>query len=242
MVSRDLVSWKTTTAPAIDARACTYANGIYVMVGRGGAIFTSTDGFAWTKRTSGSTRDLLAVTYGRGLFVATGCYGEILSSPNGTTWTRRTTSLTGVAVDIGGVAYGNGRFVAYYVGYPVPTAGIVTSLSGTTWTVGREFSASRQLSAIASNGTSFLAVTINGEAWTSTTGASWTRVRNEVSGDTPVAVAYGNGQYAIAGYYGKVWTTPDGTTWTPRVSGAPGDYYGLDLRMVTSSPLGGSDC
>ena len=227
MVSRDLTSWTTTTAPAINARGCTYANGLYVAVGLSGAIFTSTDGFAWTQRTSGITRDLVAVTYGGGVFVATGGYGEILSSPDGITWTRRTTSLTGAALTIGGVAYGNGRFVAFYTVTPGTTAGIVTSLNGTTWTVGGSFAASWYLSAIASNGTSFLAVTSRAEAWTSTTGTSWTKVHNEVSGDTSVALAYGSGQYAIAGYYGKLWTTPNGTTWTPRGSGAPSDYYGM---------------
>lgn len=39
-------------------RDVAYGNGIYVFVGDGGAIYTSTDLVSFTKRTSGTTFDL----------------------------------------------------------------------------------------------------------------------------------------------------------------------------------------
>ena len=56
--------------------------GLFVAVGRAGAILTSTDGATWTSRTSGVSTYLYSVTYSEtlGLFVAGGDSGVILNS------------------------------------------------------------------------------------------------------------------------------------------------------------------
>ena len=80
----------------------TVGNGLFVVVGEDGIIFTSSDGNSWTERTSGTSEDLYEVTYGNGLFVVVGENGTIITSPDEYFWTERT-SVT--SVDLFGVTY-----------------------------------------------------------------------------------------------------------------------------------------
>src|SRR5690606_20008532 len=57
--------------------------GMWVVVGDGGTILTSTNDTTWTSRTSGTTQHLRGVAYGDGLYVAVGLSGTILTSPDG---------------------------------------------------------------------------------------------------------------------------------------------------------------
>jgi hypothetical protein len=97
-----------------------HGGGTFVAIGNDingvGAIFTSTDGIRWAKVETGLSNSILmtGVTYGDNIFVVTGRDGSgsvILSSPDGTTWE----SISGPAVRIDRIAYGNGAFVG--VGY-----------------------------------------------------------------------------------------------------------------------------
>jgi len=122
--------------PGSDLYGVTYANGLYVAVGNNGTLATSRDQVHWTTQALVSDAGvsepcLFAVTYGGGLFVAVGTY--IWSSPDGVTWTFRPCS----AGPFGGVAYGNGRFVAAggsggYFNQSGPP-GLATSEDGITW-------------------------------------------------------------------------------------------------------------
>lgn len=61
-----------------------------VAAGTNGRLYTSTNGTAWTSRTSGSTADLLGVAHGGGRWVvvgqASGTEAFVITSVNGTTW------------------------------------------------------------------------------------------------------------------------------------------------------------
>jgi hypothetical protein len=85
-----------------------FGNGIFVAVGGGGTVLTSTDAFTWTSRPSGTTNDLRAVTFGPGFFMAVGAGGTVLTSEDGIVWELRTIGTAGFR----GVVYVNDTFLA----------------------------------------------------------------------------------------------------------------------------------
>jgi hypothetical protein len=63
---------------------------LWVVVGSGGMLRTSPDGYSWTPRTSGTTNSLnSADRSAAGIWVAVGNAGVILRSTNGTAWASR---------------------------------------------------------------------------------------------------------------------------------------------------------
>src|SRR5690606_32402124 len=109
-----------------ELRGVAYGNGLWVAVGNGGTIRTSTNGTSWTGRTSGTSNNLLDVAYANGLWVAAGWNGTILTSPDGTSWTSRS---SGTSRDLHCFAYANGLWVVVGLG-----GTILTSTNGTSWT------------------------------------------------------------------------------------------------------------
>ena len=69
--------------------------GMFVAVGGGGTVATSTNGTTWTERTSGIAAPLVQVCWNsnKGIFVAVGVAGNLITSTNGTTWTSRPQGL-----------------------------------------------------------------------------------------------------------------------------------------------------
>jgi hypothetical protein len=59
---------------------------IYIIVGTGGEILSSTDGIIWTKRNSGTGMKLFSVIWGEDRFIIVGKDGMILSSRDGIEW------------------------------------------------------------------------------------------------------------------------------------------------------------
>lgn len=101
--------------------AVTYGEGVYVAVGNGGAIYTSTDSLTWTSRTSGTASNLVAVAHNGTTFVTISSTYTAYSA-DGITWTSA--SLSGPSqlcvVDNQFFAF-NGTTTAY------------RSLDGVTW-------------------------------------------------------------------------------------------------------------
>lgn len=71
----------------ISAMDIAYGNGIYVLIGESGTIFTSKNLDNWTERKSGVNTRLVGISYGKGYFVVTGADGVILISQDGMNWT-----------------------------------------------------------------------------------------------------------------------------------------------------------
>ena len=110
LTSLDGISWTgRTTGTSGGLRGVACGQGLFVAVGREGAVATSPDGVSWTARTSGTTSDLMDVTYGRGLFVAVGERGTTLTSSDGVKWILQPSAT---ANNLNGIAFGNGRFIA----------------------------------------------------------------------------------------------------------------------------------
>ena len=98
-----------------------------VAVGENGLIMGSTDGAAWTTRSSGTTNWLTAVAYGGGQYIAVGDKGTVLLSPDSQAWVSIAQSAT--ASRLNNVIFAAGQYVA------VGEAGaIITSSDGLHWT------------------------------------------------------------------------------------------------------------
>lgn len=81
-----------TSGTAANLRDIVY-NGtdLYVVVGVGGVILTSSDAVVWVSRISGTSDDLVGIEYdGAGLYIAVGTDGAVRSSNDGISWTQQT--------------------------------------------------------------------------------------------------------------------------------------------------------
>jgi photosystem II stability/assembly factor-like uncharacterized protein len=114
-----------------DLYGVSYVNGIYVAVGAGGVLLTSTDGDTWALRTSNTSNDLHQVAFGASTYVAVGDAGTIVSSTDAATWALQTNPTVPATEDLRTICFGpDAQFIA------AGTAGtIVYSTTGlaTSW-------------------------------------------------------------------------------------------------------------
>lgn len=69
-----------------DINAVHYTNSLWVAVGDGGTILTSTNGTTWKEKKSYTSENLQAVYYANSLWVAVGSKGMIVTSKKGISW------------------------------------------------------------------------------------------------------------------------------------------------------------
>jgi hypothetical protein len=222
--------WLPRPVPSRSCYGITHGNGLFVTVGFGGTILTSTTGAAWTNQISGTTLSLQDVTCGNGLFVAVG--GEnvtniILTSLDGRMWTSRGSHGR---YPLNSVAYGNGGFVA------VGDAGVVmTSVDGISWVLGPGTRSTRCKIAYG-NGT-FVAVGYstgfsmpNESVQISTNGVTWTKVgpaaQEQPWTDDLQGAVFAGGFVAVGGA-GAILTSPDGNHWTRQQPITSESLYGV---------------
>ena len=192
-----------------------HGNGIFVVVGEAGTLYTSSDGDTWTWRSSGTNRSLRDVAYGGGTFVAVGEGGTILTSADGLAWTPQ---HSGTGRDLHGVGYGSDTFVA--VG---DRGSILTSPDGTTWTV-RDSGTHQLLKKVVYGSRIFVAVGGNGTILTSSDGEEWT-MRNSGTRGHLEGISYGKKTFVAAGE--AILTSPDGIEWTRRTIGTNHRIFGV---------------
>lgn len=190
----------------------------FVAVGSSGQIYTSTNGFSWTQRNSGTANNLHGVAAGNNLLVAVGDNGTVQTSPTGVTWTTRT---SGTSLALYSVVYSNGLYVA--VGQE---GTVVTSLDSFSWTV-QDSTVLNDLLSVTYGSAGFLAVGVNSTMVTSPDGINWTQQNPGAFGPFESAT-FGNGYYLVTGTNGLALTSPDGLNWTSRNVGATGGqtFYG----------------
>ena len=106
-------------------------NSIYVAVGRGGCILTSTDNITWTARNSTTPADLFAVTYTQGRFLAMGHNGAGVYSADGITWSAYNTGITNTvyAITAADIATGASTRVQAYDWSSLGVTGVASSVS-----------------------------------------------------------------------------------------------------------------
>jgi hypothetical protein len=132
----DGVNWTRMTCPVSCGlhdvtQGPAVTNSIYVAVGRGGAILTSTDNITWTARTSTTPADLFAVSYTGGRFLAMGQNGAGVYSTDGITWSTYTTGITNTVYAITGadIATGAPTRVQAYDWSSLGVTGVASSVS-----------------------------------------------------------------------------------------------------------------
>jgi photosystem II stability/assembly factor-like uncharacterized protein len=105
--------------------------GMWVMVGAGGVILTSTNLADWTARTSGTAQNLNCVRWVPFLsvFIAVGNAGVALSSSNGTSWSSITTDVGAGSANLQSVGFSSS--LVMIGGF---SAVIRTSPDGSAWT------------------------------------------------------------------------------------------------------------
>jgi hypothetical protein len=180
--------------------------GVYVTVGAGGTLFTSSDGVSWTTVNSGVTADLFGVAYGQGRYIAVGRGGAMLVSLDSATWT---TQASGTTSDLNAVVAGSSGLVAVGVG-----GTIVHSGDGGNWSAVTS-GTSQNLYGVgfsAFTGTYF-AVGAGGTLLSSPDGVVWTALNSGTTADLR-SIAHNGITYVAVGANGTILTSTDAATWS----------------------------
>lgn len=208
-----------------------FGNNLYVTVGKGGAILTTSDpeSVPWSVQQSGSTNSFTAVTFANRNFVAVGDAGTIVTSTEGTNWIRQTSGTRSLLKNL---AYGNGFFVV--VGFDT----ILSSPDGVTWTQQKVPSPASGIADVGYGNGIFVAVGFN-TILTSADGVTWTSQKCPTA--VPLtSVAFGNDLYVAVSLTGTVLTSPDAVTWKEIKANLPaGVYYDVISFKGTFVVIGG---
>jgi hypothetical protein len=100
-ISADGKSWQIKTLPGDGYPTTgTYANGHYVLMGRQGRAWSSSDAQNWQPIQTGANDTLWGVCWGSGRFVACGSGGKIVSSTDGSAWKEHSSGVTNSLIRI----------------------------------------------------------------------------------------------------------------------------------------------
>ena len=111
--SPDGMAWTSEINPAGTAKLddVAFGNGLFLAMGHGnGVVVTSPDGREWTEQTS-KAGGALEIIHDGTQFVALAAAGVFATSTNGASWVYPGPVPT-LYVDVGGIAFGNGTYVA----------------------------------------------------------------------------------------------------------------------------------
>lgn len=98
-------SWSNTvninTTQRLDAIIWAPApHNLFVAVGTGGVVFTTTNGIAWTERLTGFNVGLYSITYTNNQFVATGQNGHVITSTDLDNWKKETSGSSSALLNV----------------------------------------------------------------------------------------------------------------------------------------------
>ena len=233
-ISTNGVTW-TTFRHSTDYQAFCFGNGL--LVGLGGRVRWSVDGFAWTDGPGSINCYCSSIAFGLGQFVAVGLNGAIWTSSDLATWTQRNATVCPIVA----FAEGNGVSVGISRNFGV----IYSSQNQVDYTRRRDPGGS--LTSITFGQNLFVTVGIIGPL-ISNDGTNWTsvpapapgilyRVRFEQNlwvavGQSIISsengsnwvlrvqspgyltdLVYGDGRFVGCGWDGAIWSSADGTNW-----------------------------
>jgi hypothetical protein len=131
----DLWQWRNPLPSGNTRGRIAHLNGQYIVLTSGPGLLISTDGTNWTARTLPFDGSISQLAYGNGRYVVVGSEqsgGLIASSSDLVSWARYD---VGTPYALSGVGFGGGTFVAVGAGSNVNAGYVVTSTTGTNWTV-----------------------------------------------------------------------------------------------------------
>ena len=185
-----------------------------------GVVYTSPDGSSWTERHFAG-EELRDIATSSTVHVAVGDGGSIWRSTNGTSWSP---VASGTSIDIEGVSYGDGRFVAVGADTGGGPALVLTSTDGSSWddtSAGAGTASWQGFYDVQYCNDRFLASGWYSKIRHSTDGGTAFSTTRPLTEQVP-AFAYGNGIYFAAGEdttdfnvsYIRNLISTDGENWT----------------------------
>jgi len=201
---------------ANNMRGIAYSGSVYVAVGFGGTIFTSTTGTdSWTARTSGTALDLYNVIWDGTRFLVVGASGVMLNSTDGITWSNITVGSTQfnricknnstlyVAVGQGGGTY-------YTTGNPTV---------GANWTIAASGIATDSYAGCVSRNDTIWISGASGIVKSSSNGSAWA-TRADIGTQMLNMLIYDGTRFVASGAGGTVLTSTNGRTdWAQSTTG-----------------------
>lgn len=205
----------------------------------------------WPAGATLGSKTLRGIAFGRAIgsssnnsYVAVGDGGSIYNTPDTDAdriyrstsklnWITPTGTGVSSSIDLKAVVYASGLGNYYAVG----TGGnVVYSSDINNWTTlgSSTTGTANTFNAIATNGSTLVAVGDNGTIRLSTNGTSWstpTSISQDISGITLRGITYNNGIWIAVGSNGKVLTATDVNTWT--VSTQSGDLTSVSSGSQT---------
>jgi uncharacterized delta-60 repeat protein len=204
-------SWTTTsgvlTGVSTAINGVAYGNGLYLAVGDGGRISTSSNLTTWTTRTSGTASVLTSAAYAFGKYWACGTSGTVVSSTDGVTWS---TVSIGTAQTLNVVKLLNGILV-----FAGNNGALVSSADGINFTVQNTGGASDDYYTIAYGNNLYVAMGNSGVTRTSPDLITWTsRSPGALSGNNIRGVVWTDNRFVAVATAGETGYSSDGITWS----------------------------
>lgn len=214
-------SWTNCTiSTSNDHYGLTYGGGLWVMGGKSGSLFTSTDGISWTFRTSNTGNTILTTFYANNTYFYGGD-NVLATSTDAITWIVRNPNTN--YARISGFGYGNGVYVYGGQGfYGKSTDGV----SWSTVQIGSRDNSNTsaantsyfgQINDIKYGNSEFVSVGVNGMVGRSTDGNTWL-IQNAKTDCDFTSITYGNNRYLAVGSNGVAKISPNGILWSGHAS------------------------
>jgi hypothetical protein len=205
----DFSNWILRSPDRVPGNQIVCGKGIYVSVGAGGMIQTSSDAVNWSFRVSNTSAYLNDIAYGNNTYVAVGQDTDLcacfLTSSDTQVWSTKKLDF---GSKVRAIAYGNGVFAAVVNGFGTDDVGksyIYTSKNGVDWTAAvSEFNRGEFNDITFGNGV-FAVACQDMKIMTSPDGVTWTNHKFDgmssnygKTGEFSIAhIANGNGMFVI---------------------------------------------
>lgn len=223
------VTWASQVVSAGQLFSCAVLNGLYILVGAGGSVYTSSDAVTWNPHFVTTTQALRGVTYhaSTGLYVVVGTSGFLATSPDLVTWTIRPLPsdvigdlLTVVAGSAGLVA--SGTLAGAYL----------RSTDAATWTLHTLADSVTVYASAASNDTILLAGS-NGSVYISTDSGVIFATEKVATGIPLLSVSWASGDWLFGSVNGVVFHSTDLKAFATGYVGVASDVR----AVLMSSPI-----
>lgn len=164
---------------------------------------------SWNLVFSNSPVPITSMAYGNGTFIGVGG-GLQFVSHDGSNWTA---SATSPGIDNGGIAFGNGMFLAFGMNNQSRANYVLQSTNGAAWTT--IYSPAKTLISAAFGNNTWVFIGTNDILTATLASSSWNWSEFQPS-FSPACISYVNGSFlmsAILNYGYSVFSSADGITW-----------------------------